>query len=369
MIKIGLITGDLKQNKSGIGTYVFQLIEDLKKNTDLTLIKHPFGDDVLGCSSVLSSIPRRSFSHILWSQALSLKKQSLKKLDIIHNPAQYPVSPNIGQNYIVTIHDLIPILYPQYVGSIFSIQAKLYYPYMLKRASKIITVSNHTKDDILKIYKIPDQKIEVVYSGVSNHFNPSSPEEKKRIKQKYNLNHPFILFVGAIEPKKNIELLIKAYYICQKSNPYFDLVIAGKKAWKFETVFKLIQSLNLSKKIHILNFVPYEDLPALYSSAEVFVFPSRYEGFGFPPLEAMKCGTPVITSNVSSLPEIMGKEGLMINPNDYEQLSELILKLLSDPEFHNQYSLYSLDRAKKFSWKKTASKTLEVYNSVIEDGK
>lgn len=368
MIKLGIITGDQKRNKTGIGTYTFQLIENLKNNLDISIIKHPTGDFEPGCQSITSSFPG-PFSHILWSQGLSLKKNEFKSLDIIHNPAQYPVLPNIGRNYIVTIHDLIPILYPHYVGSIFSIQAKLFYPYILKKASKIITVSNHTKSDILKQYKIPDHKIDVIYSGVSNHFNPSSLEERKRIKLKYNLNRPYILFVGAIEPKKNIELLINAFYICQKRDSNLDLVIAGKKAWKFEIVFKLIQTLNLTKKIHILSFVPYEDLPALYSSASVFVFPSRYEGFGLPPLEAMKCGIPVITSNVSSLPEIMGDEGLMVSPNDHKQLAELILKIISNPEYYHKYSLYSLERAKLFTWKKTAVDTQKVYNSVIESGK
>jgi glycosyltransferase involved in cell wall biosynthesis len=368
MIKLGLITGDLKKNKTGIGTYTFQLIENIKTEVDITLIKHPQGDDVPECSSLISSFPPGNFSHILWSQGLSLKKKQLRSFDIIHNPAQYPVSPSIKSKYVITIHDLIPILYPEYVGSIYSLQAKYFYPLAIKHASKIITDSNHTKNDIIRLYNVPENKIEVIYPGVSNHFKPASREEKNKVLQKYNLIYPFILFVGAIEPKKNIDLLIKAFYICQKKNMNLHLVIAGKKAWKYETIFNLIDTLNIHCKIHILNFVPYEDLPALYSSAEVFVFPSRYEGFGLPPLEAMQCGVPVITSNVSSLPEIVGEGGIMVSPDNYEMLAEAILKVTSDTHVRSQASIYSLSRAKLFSWKETGEKTIKVYNSVLEEG-
>ena len=368
MIKLGLITGDLKLNKTGIGTYTFQLIENIKNDIDITLIKHPQGDDAPGCSSLTSSFPPGNFSHILWSQGLSLKKHQYNAFDIIHNPAQYPVSPNIGQKYIITIHDLIPILYPEYVNMIYSLQAKLFYPLSMKHASKIITDSYHTKSDIIRLYKIPECKIEVIYPGVSTHFKPATMEEKKRIKHKFKLLKPFILFVGAIEPKKNIDLLIKAFHICQKKDADLELVIAGKKAWKYESVFKLIETLNVRPKIHFLDFVPYEDLPALYSSAEVFVFPSRYEGFGLPPLEAMKCGAPVITSNISSLPEIVGENGMMVSPDDHEQLADSILKVISNQDIRLKASIYSLERSKLFSWKITGQKTMEVYNSVMESG-
>lgn len=368
MIKLGLITGNLKRNKTGIGTYTFQLIENIQNDTKITLIKHPDGDDVPDCPSIVSTLPSREFSHILWSQALILKRKDLQKFDLIHNPAQYPVSPKINKKYIITIHDLIPILYPEYVGNIYSLQAKLFYPIAMKSASKIITDSYHTKKDIIKLYRIPDKKIEVIYPGVSDHFSPASNEEKLRVRNKFNLNIPFILFIGAIEPKKNLELLLKAFYLCQKEKSNLHLVIAGKKAWKYQTVFAQIEQLNLGEKIRFLDFIPYEDLPALYSSAEVFVFPSRYEGFGLPPLEAMKCGTPVITSNISSLPEIVGEEGMMVSPDDHEELAESILKILSDQQLRSELSSYGLKRAALFSWRNTGQKTLEVYNTVLEDG-
>ena len=220
----------------------------------------------------------------------------------------------------------------------------------------------------MRLYNIPEKKIKVVYLGASNIYKPASAEDKERVKIKYHINEPYVLFVGAIEPKKNIELIIKAFHICQKNNPHLTLVIAGKKSWKFETIFQLVDSLNLKKSVIFLNFVPGEDLPALYSAAEVFLFPSRYEGFGLPVLEAMKCGTPVITSNVSSLPEIVGETGLMVNPDDYEKLAEKILKLISDRDFHSKYAHYSLERAKLFSWEKTCRETMEIYKEVLNSG-
>lgn len=365
MIKLGLITGDLKRNKTGIGTYTFQLINEIQKDTQITQIKHPDGDDASGCSSIVSALPPGNFSHILWSQSLMLKKKSLQRFDLIHNPAQYPVSPKINKNYIITIHDLIPIIYPEYVGKTYSLQARIFYPTAMKHASKIITDSYHTKNDIIRLYQVPETKIEVIYPGVSNHFAPVSNDQKQRLRDKFNLNNPFILFVGAIEPKKNIELLLKAFYLCQKQKSDLHLVIAGKIAWKYQKVLSLIEKLNLGSKIRLLNFIPYEDLPALYSTAEVFVFPSRYEGFGLPPLEAMKCGTPVITSNMSSLPEIVGDRGMMVSPNDHEKLAELIMKILSDQQLRTELSTYCLQRADLFSWKKTGLQTMKVYNSVL----
>jgi glycosyltransferase involved in cell wall biosynthesis len=260
---------------------------------------------------------------------------------------------------------LIPVLYPEYVGTVYSLQAKYFYPRAIRQASRIITDSCHTKSDIIRLYQIPEKKVEVIYPGVSDHFSPAREEESVRVRQKFNLNNPYILFVGAIEPKKNIELLIRAYSACRKKLPDVELVIAGKRAWKFESVFHLIDSLNLKDAIRILDFVPYEDLPALYSSAEVFVFPSRYEGFGLPPLEAMKCGTPVITSDVSSLPEIVGKDGMTVSPEDHDKLAESICKIISDTSFRSDYSRYCLHRAEMFSWENTARKTLKVYESVI----
>jgi len=365
MIKLGIITGDLKLNKTGIGTYTFQLIKNLTDAIDITQIRHPSGDEAPNCSSIVTSLPPGSFSHIMWSQSLSWSIHNPEDFDIIHNPAQYPVSPKIHSNYVITVHDLIPILYPEYVGIIYSVQAKIHYPISMKYATKIITDSNHTKNDIIRLYKIADEKIKVIYPGVSSNFHPASEDEILKVKTKFKLFKPFILFVGAIEPKKNVELLIKAYSLCLKNNPNLELVIAGKKAWKFESVFKLIERLNLKSEIRILDFVPYEDLRALYSGAEVFVFPSRYEGFGLPPLEAMRCGTPVITSNVSSLPEIVGQEGLMVGTDDPEGLADSIIRVISDLNFRDSYTRYCKNRAELFRWEKTAEETLDIYKSVV----
>ena len=167
-----------------------------------------------------------------------------------------------------------------------------------------------------------------------------------------------------MEPKKNIPGIIKAFSLCLKQIPKLILVLAGRPSWKFEEIFSLIKTLHLEKNIKVLDFVPYTDLPLLYSGAEVFVFPSWYEGFGFPPLEAMKCGTPVIVSDRSSLPEIVGFDGIMVDPTDHLALSQKIIQVVTDKEYHSQLSLYCKQRASLFTWEKCIKETIELYEKI-----
>ncbi|HWQ66601.1 MAG TPA: glycosyltransferase family 1 protein, partial [Methanospirillum sp.] len=263
------------------------------------------------------------------------------------------------------VHDLIPILYPPYVTPFYAWQTKVFLPNALKKASIIFSVSHSTKNDIIRKYKIDPEKIWVSPNGVSDHFRPASPTEIQSFCKKQNLNNPFILFVGAIEPKKNIPTIIKAFYIVRRDNPGLELVIAGKKSWKYKGVFELVHSLKLDESVRFLDFVPYQDLPILYSAASVFVFPSNYEGFGLPPLEAMKCGTPVIVSNRSSLPEIVGPLGHMIEPDDYKDLSIKIKKFLDDDCMRSEHISYNLERASEFTWARCAEETKKGYDKAL----
>jgi glycosyltransferase involved in cell wall biosynthesis len=367
MTKIGIITGDLKRHTTGMSTYAFQIIDGVKKKAAIDIIRHGDGDMVPECHSVIPRTIPGPFWYLSWSLSLTYRPKQFKKYDLVHNIAQYPISPDISKKYVITVYDLIPILYPQYVTPIYAFQSRLFLPTILKKATRILTISNHTKNDIVKRFNIPHNIIDVTPLGVSDHFHPVTKKQIESLKSRYNLHSPFILFIGAIEPKKNIQVLIRSFYRCIQQQPDLILVIAGKKSWKYQDIFNLILELKLENRIKYLDFIPYSDLPALYSSAEVFVFPSKYEGFGLPPLEAMKCGTPVIVSNRSSLPEIVGPTGLMVDPDDEEGLFKLILQILSDKDFKDKQSKYSLSQSSLFSWDICVNKTLECYEKAIND--
>ncbi len=366
-LNLALLTGNLRENLTGIGTYTFQFADKLPINRDcITFIKHKSGDYLKGCNYYDVPYPLNRFSYLLWSNSVSLCKKKISKFEIVHNVAQYPISPSINENYIVTIHDLIPVLYPDYVTKFFAIQARLYMPILLKKSKRIIAVSNSTKNDIIRRYSISPEKIDVIYEGVSNHFKVYAKSYVSNFRRHYGLGRPFILFVGALEPKKNIETLIKAYYRAIKVIPDLDLVIAGKKAWKYKSIFNVVNQLNLQKKVKFLNFIPYDELPLLYNAAELFVFPSLYEGFGLPPIEAMRCGVPVIVSNRSSLPEIVGNNGVIVDPLNFDQLSREIIKVLTDHELNRRLRLESIERSSLFTWENCSKATLSSYEKAMD---
>jgi glycosyltransferase involved in cell wall biosynthesis len=270
--------------------------------------------------------------------------------------------------YIITVHDLIRYL------DLDGEETFIYRPnrrdqhYLhldyegIRKAMRIIAVSQSTKDDLIHCLDIPDKRISVVYEGIDHSlFQPVS----HRI-----YNYPYILFVSTEHPRKNFTTLLKAFSQL-KSEPRFKelkLVKVGNAGGQ-ESDFRsqtmdVVESLHLSTEVIFTDFVPEADLPAYYSGAEVFVLPSLYEGFGFPVLEAMACGCPVITSNTSSLPEVVGKAGIMVDPYNTDSLTQAMRQVLTDSELSNNMIRKGLAQAKRFSWEKTARETLEVYNKV-----
>jgi glycosyltransferase involved in cell wall biosynthesis len=365
MTSIGAITGNLKQNQTGMATYAFHILEGIKERYQVTQIADRSGDTINGCQDLHPKTLPIPFNYLSWSIQTSIQNHILEEYDLIHNMCQYPITAPRNKKSIITIFDLIPILYPELVTPIYAWQSRNLLPKILRKTDRILAISEHTKKDLITRYHIPSNRIDVTHLGVSDHFKPCNPQIVQQFKDKNRLLSPYILFVGALEPKKNIPALIKAFSLCLKQMPDLSLVLAGKPSWKYEEIFSLIQILHLEKKVRILNFVPYDDLPLLYSGAEVFVFPSRYEGFGLPPLEAMKCGTPVIVSDRSSLPEIIGGQGLTVDPDDIQGLCDLILKVIGDLEFRDELQEYYLKRAEQFTWENCIEKTIQSYERTL----
>lgn len=230
------------------------------------------------------------------------------------------------------------------------------------RADAVITGSRSAKQDIVDLLKLPEEKVRVVYNGVGKHFRPLGEEEKNEYRIRKRLPEKFILYVGTIEPRKNLINLARAYHRLDPKG--VSLVLAGGKGWLSDGLFEEIRKLNLGDRVLLTGYVPEEELPALYSSALCFAYPSIYEGFGFPPLEAMACGTPVVAGDRSSLPEVIGDGGLCVDPGDPEKLADAICSFLHDEKLRGVMAGKGVRRAARFTWEKCASETYGIYREL-----
>jgi len=265
---------------------------------------------------------------------------------------------------IITVHDIAYLRLPKLLNTSRKVYKKNILRISIRKAKIIIADSYATKKDIIEYFGIREEKIRVVHLGVESRFCPIDNVESFRLKS--NLPSKMILNVGTLEPRKNVVTLIKAFRkLREKGLKDYKLVIAGNKGWLYEEIFKEVAHSDLKKEILFLGVVKDEDLPLLYNCADIFVYPSLYEGFGLPPLEAMACGIPVITSNTSSLPEVIGDAGIMVDPTNINSLCESMYILLKDKELWNRMRNMGLERSKLFSWDKTAKKILTVYDDIL----
>ena len=279
---------------------------------------------------------------------------------------------------VFTLHDLIFLFHPETHKPLNRWFLTLMMPRFLRAADAIIAVSECTRRDAIRFYGITEEKITVIYEGVSPRFRPASPEAVRAVREKYSLPEHFILYVGTIEPRKNLTALLEAFHhflaTCSSLSAPCDLrpatcdlrlVIVGKKGWLYESFFHRLRELGLDDRVIFTGYVPDEDLPAIYSAADLFVFPSLYEGFGLPVLEAMACGVPVVCSNTSSLPEVAGDAALLVDPTDVRALAGAMERVLMDKHLRAELRAKGLERAERFTWEGAARETLEVYREVV----
>lgn len=355
---------------SGIGKYIQNLIENLakidRKNQYILFCKEA---DLRICKIKQENFNFRVVKTPLFSlrEQLSLPTMIKKnRLDIFHTPHfNIPLFSPVKK--MVTIHDLIPLIFP---GARSSWLSRTYYRFMnsqvVKKAGKIIAVSKNTERDLLKFFKVPEGKIEVIYEAVSGRFKPvNDVKSLEEIKKKFNITKRFLLYVGLKELHKNLVSLIKILEILKKKMGLdIQLVIVGKRDPRFTQAEETAKELDLEGDVLFLGEVSDEDVVLLYNAAQIFLFPSLYEGFGLPPLEAMACGTPVISSNTSSLPEVLGDAAILINPRDIDEWAKKIRKVLTDEDLRKKLKQKGLGRVKQFSWEKAARDTLRVYESL-----
>lgn len=264
---------------------------------------------------------------------------------------------------VVTIHDLAFIRFPHTFRAHNRTYLDVATRSSARRAACIFAVSEHTKREVVGILGVPPERVIVTHDAARAHFRPPNPATLAAFRQKHQLPERFVLFVGTLEPRKNLLTLFEAYsQVARICN--IPLIVGGAKGWLYEPVLKRLEALDVRDHVHFVGYIDEEELPLWYAAATVFVFPSIYEGFGMPPLEAMACGTPVITSNTSSLPEVVGNAGIMVDPLNVDALADAIVRLLGDDALKDDLKQRGLQRATLFSWRKTAESTVAAYEYV-----
>lgn len=291
-----------------------------------------------------------------------------RPVDVLH--VQYTAPPFCPAPVVATIHDLAFEHLPETFTRRGSLQLKLTVRRTARQAARIATVSEYSRQDLLRTYKLAPEKVAVTYNGIESHFTPqpTSPNEVDEVRQRFGIKREFLLAVGSLQPRKNLIRLIRAYAKLRGENSAFapQLVIVGRKLWLADEIFAEVRRQRWADDVILTGYATDEDLPKLYRAATAFAYPSLFEGFGLPPVEAMACGTPVITSNNSSLPEVVGAAALLIDACDERALSDALLRIVNDQPLRARLREQGIEQAQKFTWREAAEKTLQLYREAQE---
>ena len=369
------ISGYVGPIKTGIGKTLENIIVELKSidngNTYLLFynkdnsdyLKYIDGKKIIG--KVFNISKNSPILNILWHQFILPIRLLKYSVDILYVPNVTLLTIKICKT-VVVLHDMIEFNVAKKFNRIRMIYRKFAVPLTAKTADHIITVSQHSKKDIIKFCKVPSNKITVIHNGVDKSYKPMELSNVKDILKKHSIVSPYILYVGTIDhPGKNAISLIKAFNIFKKNNPNYQLVLVGKPGYGYKTIEKEIINLEIAESIVIPGYVPDEDLPAIYSGAKVFVLLSLYEGFGLPLVEAMACGTPIIASNRSCFPEIVGDYNRLVDPYDIDAVANKISELVNNEKYYSEVVEAGKNRAKLFNWSNSAKNTLKAFNRYL----
>jgi len=310
---------------------------------------------------VRSTLPHTPLIRIPLTLTAELRRNPV---DVLH--VQFTAPPFVPCPVVVSIHDLSFEHLPETFKWRSRKQLRITVRRSARQAAEIIALSEHARRDIIDTYKLNSNKVTAIPLAAADSFQPvDDAEELKRVRQTYGIEGEYILSVGAIQPRKNLNRLVAAYSRLRRANPKGKLpklVLVGKCAWLFDETLRTIKELQLSGSIILTGYVPNSDLPALYSGAVCFVYPSFFEGFGLPPLEAMKCGAPVIVGNRTSLPEVVGDAAVLVDPFDVDAIANAIKRVIDDPEMRLVLRKKGFAQVARFSWSETARQTLAVYH-------
>ncbi len=375
-MRIGIDATALPNKPVGAGNYIIELIRALHASDhqfELVIFTQRHGRALIDVPARPGfqwvSLPDLSPARrLVWEQTAFPNLLREHGIDLLHS-LHYTRPLRVNCRSVVTFHDMTFFLFPH----LHTRSKRIFFPWMIRYSAKtadaLIADSESTRQDAIHILGLDPKKIRTVPLGVRPEFAPNQDQVlKSAVRARYNLPDHFLLFVGLIEPRKNLPLLLRSYRrVIQQNNP-IPLVLVGRKGWMYEQVLDMIANWGLKEQILMTGYVPPDDLPIVYNLADIFIYPSLYEGFGLPPLEALACGTPVITTAVSSMPEHVGQAGLLVPPDDEDALTQAIIRLLNDQELKSRLSILGPQQAAQFTWTRTARETLQVYEKVLQSG-
>lgn len=358
-------------NRSGTGRYTVELakrLPTLAEDCETLLIWPkqvvlPAQCRTKNCSPYMVSM-ESPLARFWWDQVRIRARAERFRADVVHFPASIGSLSGLS-NMILTVHDVGFLRDPDW----FRWDRAAYYRFAIGRsirlAAHVIADSEATAADLVEFFGVPRSRMTVVPLGVGEEFRPASEEKKTAVRERYTLPERFFLYVGTLEPRKNLVRVIQAWsQVAERDDSVPDLVIAGRDGWKHAPIRETARKSSCVDRIHFPGFVPNEDLPAVLSAAQVFVWPSLWEGFGLPPLEAMACGVPVITSNTSSLPEVVGDAAMSVDPYDVDAIADAMHMLVKNEALRAAFSTKGLARAAAFTWEDMAKQTYAVYHEI-----
>ncbi len=354
----------------GIVEYMRHLIHELATldaTNDYRLIQHVRDREMLVAAPNFARINTLTPSHHRlerWTLSVELIP---RRLDILHSPDAIPPG-RAARRQVITIHDLHYLHYPQFMTA----DSRRYYAgqigWAVRQADHLLASSQATRADLVTLLGVPEDKITVHMLGVDDLFRPAPLETIQACRARWGLPAQYLLFVGTFEPRKNIPVLLRAYDLLRRDLPDAPpLVLAGRRGWLYDDIQRTVEALALGDRVIWVENPPRDDLPALYSGAAALALPSHYEGFGLTALEAMACGTPPVVSDRSSLPEVVGDAGLLVNPDDADSIAEALRRLLTDSKLRDTLRAAGLARARTFTWWRTAETVREVYARVMAE--
>ena len=357
---------------AGINWYIYHLLENLSSTPDLkytAFLNEPRAREHFQFDIAQSRLPTdKPVVRIFWEQLLQPFALRRHRIDLLHALAfAGPLATNIP--WIATVYDLSFMLYPQSFNTANRVYLTWAVHHALRSADRVIAISDSTKRDLVRLFGASPNKIDVVYCASDETFAPEKNSAAlAEFRQRKNLPSKFILHVGTIEPRKNLARLIRAFARAKRSSKFpHCLVLVGARGWKYAEVDAAIEQAGIQNDVIFAGYAPQNELPLWYQAADLLAYPSIYEGFGLPPLEAMACGTPVVTSNASSLPEVVGDSAITVPPDDETALSDAIIRALTDHALREQMIERGLAQATKFSWERSAQETMALYRAVLTE--
>ena len=369
-MRIGFDGTPLLGQRSGVGHYTGRLLSHLVQQRPewdyLLFSNRPFEPLEAELARTMPITNNFGLSRFIWMQLMLPRIIRKMQPDLCHFPNNTaPLCQNSPA--VITIHDASLFLHSRHHPPSRLVALRLLLPYVARRATAVITVSHYARRDLMRVLQLPAEKVHVIYEAAPDGFQPlDDPSQRHHIKTRYNLPDKFVLFVGTIEPRKNLKRLIGAMAKLRQRGDETRLVLVGPNGWLINgSLEEEVERLGLKGAVQNLGYVPQADLPGIYSLATVFAFPSLYEGFGLPPLEAMACGTPVLTSQQSAMAEICGEAAYLVDPTQEEAIAEGLACLLADADQRDYLRRCGLARAQQYSWERTARETAVVYEKVL----